>query len=407
MSELNTTTAELEALDAALAGRPVAPEHAPLATLSLELRELRAEPSEQFARSLDARAARGFARRPRQGRSAGRAPDGRRTAQRSKGRRGAAALAGLLAAAAVTLAVVLSSSSGGPRAVSQAGPAVVANRNNDLETKAPEAKGPAAKADHMGPASGPGESAARSSLGRAAAQPSAPSASGVGPGPRQIEHSASLEVGVAPGSIQSAAQRVFALVSAFGGYVQQSNVSSGGDGGSATFDVRVPSARLPAATAALAHLGHVRSQNEATNDVTSQHDSLARSLGEAQAEHASLVKALAAASEASQRESLKARLRSVDARISELQRSLRGLDARVSYTRLALSLSAEAGAGASAGELTPGSAADDAARILDVALAVLVIGAAALLPLAAIALAAWLVIAFGRRRIREQALDAS
>ena len=58
-------------------------------------------------------------------------------------------------------------------------------------------------------------------------------------------------------------------------------------------------------------------------------------------------------------------------------------------------------------DLTPGGAAHNAARILDAALAVLLIGAAAILPLAAVVTAGWIVVTMGRRRLREQALDAS
>ena len=97
----------------------------------------------------------------------------------------------------------------------------------------------------------------------------------------------------------------------------------------------------------------------------------------------------------------------MDARISQLQGAVRGLTARVDYTSLALSLTPESSGGAASGDLTPGAAAGDAARILDAALAVLVIGGAAVLPLAAIVLMGWIAVAILRRRLREQALDAS
>jgi hypothetical protein len=225
---------------------------------------------------------------------------------------------------------------------------------------------------------------------------------------RLLERTSTLDIGVAQDSVQSAAQRVFTLASAFGGYVKQSNVSSGGSGqGGASFDVRLPSANLAAAIAALSHLGLVRSENDTTNDVTDQLGSLQRSLGDLQAERASLLRQLAGASEAQQTATLKARLHGVEARISQVQGALRALTARVDYTSLALSLTPESSGAAASGDLTPGAAAGDAARILDAALAVLVIGAAAALPLAAIILAGWIAIALLRRRLREQALDAS
>jgi hypothetical protein len=225
---------------------------------------------------------------------------------------------------------------------------------------------------------------------------------------RQVEKTSTLEVGVAPGSIQSAAQRVFTLTSAFGGYVRQSSVSSGSVGqGGASFDVRLPASNLSAAIAALSHLGHVRSETDMTNDVTDQLASLQRSTSALQAQRASLLRQLAAASEPQQEATLKARLHAVEVHISQLQGTLGALRSRVDYTSLALSLTPEAAAGAASGDLTPGGAARDAAQILDAALAVLVIAAAAVLPLGSLIVAAWFLAALMRRRLREHALDAS
>ena len=235
-----------------------------------------------------------------------------------------------------------------------------------------------------------------------------PESAAAGTSARQLERTATLDIGVAPGAIQSTSQRVFTLVSAFGGYVRQSNVSSGDSAqGGATFDLRVPSGNLAAAISALSRLGHVRSENDTTNDVTDQFDALRRSLAALEAERASLLKQLAAASEAQQAERLKARLRAVDGRISSLRGSLRALSARVNYTSLDLSLTPEASAGAAVGDLTPGGAARDAARVLAAALSVIVLGVAALLPLGVLLAAAWMIIAITRRRLREQALDTS
>ena len=58
-------TLELEAVDAALAGRYVAPEHAELTELALLLREDKPEPSAAWATHLDRRVEAGFPARPR------------------------------------------------------------------------------------------------------------------------------------------------------------------------------------------------------------------------------------------------------------------------------------------------------------------------------------------------------
>ncbi|HWD10849.1 MAG TPA: DUF4349 domain-containing protein, partial [Solirubrobacteraceae bacterium] len=236
----------------------------------------------------------------------------------------------------------------------------------------------------------------------AGAETAAPAAT-----PRRIERSSTLDVGVAPGAIESSAQRVFTLVSSFNGYVRESNVSSGGGQGGASFDVRLPTSNLTAAIAALSHLGRVRSENDATNDVTNQVASLQRSLGDRQAERASLLRALAAATEAQRAAALRAQLHAVEGEIARAQGSLGSLRARIDYTHLSLSLTPEATGAASPGGLTPAGAARNAAQILGAGLAVLLIAGAAMIPLALLCIAAWIAVALTRRRLRERTLDAA
>src|SRR3954454_23897116 len=64
-------TLELEAVDAALAGRYVAPEHAELADLALLLRDDRPQPTLTWATHLDRRVEAGFPARPRKRRDWG------------------------------------------------------------------------------------------------------------------------------------------------------------------------------------------------------------------------------------------------------------------------------------------------------------------------------------------------
>lgn len=393
---------ELEAVDAAIRDEAVAGAHAPLAELARSVRMLRARPSEEFNQALDSRAARGFEREHHDRAATGGSPGRGWTAMRDRlaGRTGPRSAllfsaAGLAMAAilAVVLTVSLRGSDGGrsPRPLAEkAQPALV--------QKTTAEGGQATGKSAAGAAGAPGAAAEN----RAAV----PQASGAPA--RQVERTSTLDVGVAPDSVQSASQRVFTLVSAFGGYVVQSSVNSGGAGQEgSTFDIRVPSAKLAAAIAALAHLGHVRSENDTTNDVTDQLGSLQRSLGGLRAERASLLRQLAAATEAQQVAKLRAQLHGLEVRISQAQGALRALTTRINYTSLALSLTPESSAGTASGDLTPGKAAHAALRILDAALAVLVIGAAVVLPLAAAIVAAWVAITLMRRRLREQALDAS
>jgi uncharacterized protein DUF4349 len=396
------TQRELDAVDAALNGEAVADAHAPLAELAHALRATRPRPREEFVRALDERAARGFnaggerVKRSRGGRRR-RPPVGVGNALLARPALGLAVVALLAASVAVPLVL-----SGGARAPVASSPAKVLPVSR-APHKAKEQAQVSAGSSSNGPmvrSPAPAKPAAR---GAAAPIGAAPGAS-----TRQLEKTATLDVGVAPSAIESTSQRVFTVVTAFNGYVLQSNVSSGDSAqGGASFDVRVPSSNLAGAIAALSHLGHVRSENGTTNDVTDQFESLRRSLAELGAERASLLRQLAAASEAQQAAVLKARIHSIDRRISEQQGVLHALSARVNYTSLALSLTPESSLGAASGDLTPGGAARDAARILNAALAVIVLGAAATFPLGVLLIAAWMIVTVTRRRLREQALNAS
>src|SRR5205823_6219895 len=107
---------ELEAIDAALAGEAVGAGDARLAELTRALRGLRPQPSRQFARALDARAARGFRReRPALARDGGGA--GSKSRAGWQRRRTLLLFPALgLAIAVVVLAAVSLSSSGRHRA---------------------------------------------------------------------------------------------------------------------------------------------------------------------------------------------------------------------------------------------------------------------------------------------------
>lgn len=393
------TQRELAAIDAALAGEAVAATDAPLAELSRELQTMRPRPTDEFVRTLDARAAGGFEReRPRSANEAPhRAWGWRRALQASPARRRRVLLTSAAGAAVtVALVAVLAASqfhSGGGASATHSG------------TAAPSVAGPAVRGPALSAPTRPSSDASTARADRFGAQTSN-AGRATGEAPRQVERTSTLDVGVAPGAVESTAQRVFTLVSSFKGYVRQSNVGSGAGEGGASFDVRLPTSSLSAAIAALSHLGRVRSENDTTNDVTDQFGSLQRSLADLRAERASLLRQLAAAADAQRAAALKAQLHAVEARIAQSQGQLRSLVSRIDYTALSLSLTPEAGGAATPGDLTPGGAARNAAQILEAALAVVVIGAAAVFPVALLALAGAIAVAVTRRRLRERALDA-
>jgi len=385
--------AELAVIDATLRGERVPEEHAQLFALVRAVRETRSVPHEHFVRVLDERAAEGFAHKRR---------------RRVKTLVGSRALASLAVAALIAVAIVIpvglkGGNSSGSASHSAAEPRIAAGAKAGRSVPTPSGRPMPGHTFGGETETAPSVPAVPSSAVKGAS--SAPTAAAEGA--RQVEHAASLDVGVASSSIQSAAQQVFSIVAAFHGYAQQSSVSSGGgEQGGASFQLRVPSTSLPGALAALAHLGHVRSENETTNDVTEALGSLQRSLGEAKAERASLLAQLARTSEAEAAEALKRKLHAVDARIAQLQSSIQALTKRVDYTTLAFSLTPERQSGASAGDLTPSGALHDAGLILGAGLSLLVLAVAVLLPLAIVVLAIGFALATARRRVRERALDA-
>jgi hypothetical protein len=200
---------------------------------------------------------------------------------------------------------------------------------------------------------------------------------------------------------------VLRVTDAVGGFVASSSVASGaGSGGS--FDLRIPNARLNRTLADLSKLARVRERTQATRDITAETVSARGRLREAQREREGLLRALANATTINETDAVKARLRSVNARIASARGSVRRLANRASYANVAVELVADRGAAGPVvddGRWTPGDALDDAVRVLEVAAGIAVIVLAIALPLGLLAaFAALLARMLGHRR-RERALD--
>lgn len=251
----------------------------------------------------------------------------------------------------------------------------------------------------------PGPSTADSGVSALSAAPLPTSA-------RKVERTASLELGTASAHVDDVAQGVLGVVARFDGIVDSSSVQSGPGGGAASFELRIPAARLEAALAALSRLPDARvfARSDDTRDVNQTYVSVRRRLVNARAERAGVVRALAAADTEDETLRLRDRLDALERTIAQAERSQRELDRRVDYSRVAVAIHGGAGGAAVPGDdgsFGIGDAAHDALRVLEVAAGVVVIAAAALVPLAVLAAVLWpLARALGRRR-REQALDAA
>jgi hypothetical protein len=353
---------ELEAVDAALAGRYVAPEHAELAELALLLRDDRPEPTASWATQLDRRVAAGFPSRPKQPRftwlRANLAP----------------AFILLLIAVPIGLAVALG---GGDSDDSGGG--------------------------------GGGESASAGATAQETAPNSARSAPGVASdqglrrADRSVQRSASITLAAPRREIDQVATEIGNVTADLGGFVARSSVTSSSGG---SLQLRVPSDKLDTAIQRLSKLGKVRELSRNSEDITAQVVSARERLNDARAERKSLLRQLAAAVTVNETESIRARLRIVSREIAAARNSLRRANNRADFADVAVTLVAtRRSSDDAAGAWTPGDAWHDALRVLEVIAGVLVIAAAVALPLILAWLLGWLARRGVTRRRRERALD--
>jgi hypothetical protein len=356
---------ELEAVDAALAGRYVAPEHAELAELALLLRDDRPEPTPAWTGQLDRRMAAGFPARPRKPRF-------------SFLHNQLAPVFAVLLLLAVPIGLAVALGGGGDDSVSNGSSGVEAVRGSG------------------GAADSAGATAQQAAPSRVA--PLADAAR-----PRKVQRSAEITIAAPRRQIDSVATQIGDVTASLDGYVARSSVTSSRGG---SLQLRVPSDKLDTAIQRLSKLGKVRQLSRNSEDITAQVVSARDRLNEARAERKGLLQQLAAATTINETDSIKARLRIVGREIAADRAALRRVNNRANFADVAVTLKATRGAsGAAAGGWTPGDAFHDALRVLEVLAGVLVIAGAVLLPLLIAAVLGWLARRGVTRRRRERALD--
>jgi uncharacterized protein DUF4349 len=371
MSRPEVVDRELEAIDDALAGRPVAFEHAELEALVLDVRATAPPMPPALAARLDelAGAPAPPLRRPR---SWLRAP---------LALTAAAALIVALVVAATTLHGGGSSNSGSFSSSGSSG------------SSAGDSKGaPAVRSSGSGSASS------------AAPRPAAPSR-----GPRRVERDTSLALVTRAATFADVTDGVVRTTDRIGGIVQSSNVSQQGRSGHADFALRFRTSRLDEAMAALSRLAHVRSRSASALDITAPFDTAERRLADARALRTGILRALENATTEEQIAALRARLRDANAAIDRDRAAVARLRNRSDFATVNVSvdigrLGAVAGRGG--GTWTPGDALREAGRILQVGGGVAIVGLAIVLPPALLAALAAFAVRAARRRRREHALDA-
>lgn len=273
----------------------------------------------------------------------------------------------------------------------------------------PEAMAGATTADDATEPAAPGPPVlAAPSTDSATAAPSPP-AQGQGglSGRRAVERTTSLSLATGAENLQDVANGVVRETKQAGGVVDASTVSRTEDGGTASFSLRIPSARLPAAVAALSELGDVVGLDEATQDITGTVSSAAERLSEARAERRGILRSLQRADSDTELRALRQRLREVRSRISRAQGDLTAARRRAEVASVQVEVRAS-GAGRAddeGGVWSPRDAAGDAWRVLQVTAGVLLVAAAALVPAGLVGLAVVTGLRGARRRRREHALD--
>jgi hypothetical protein len=361
-------TLELEAVDAALAGRHVASEHAELAELALLLRDERPEPAPAWATHLDRRVEARFPARPK-----------RRRVWLRKAAPALAIAACLLPVVGLAALVGDSDFGGGD----DSGESGSGGASTAMEEQATDDAG--------------GSVAAPPAVSRAGGDPGSDSRAN-----RSVQRSASLTLAAPAREIDRVAARIGDVTSELGGFVAASTVSTSGGG---SFQLRVPSDRLDTAIQRLSRLGRVRDLSRRSVDITSSVVSARERLADARAERKSLLTQLAAADTLNETESLRARLEIVSREIAAARRVLRRVNNQASFADVSVELVSSRASDDGAGAWTPGDAWGDALRVLEVIAGVALIAAAVVLPVALAWLLAWLALRGVSRRRRERALD--
>lgn len=376
---------ELAAVDDALAGRRVDPDLAGLADLALLLRDDRPGPTQEFTQRLDRRARIGF---PDEGK-----PRTRVHARRRWRWHGWMTPALGIAATAVVFVAIVS--------------ALPSGDDSDGGGSGQTAARPLAESARSGAGSATDSGAEPSTSLAAPVPPPAgdDSPRSDGRDRRKVERSASLTLAAKPRDIDAVSARIQDVTRRQGGFVASSSISSGAGG---EFELRIPTRNLDPAIAALSRLGAVRDRSQQSEDITARSVSARSRLKDARTERKSLLDQLGEASTVGETRAIRARLRLVSREIEAARAAVRRVDNRAAFATVAVALVADRDAGATPvadDGWTPGDAARDALRVLEVAASVAVVALAVALPIALIGLLAGLAVRTGRRRRREHALD--
>lgn len=410
----------LGAIDRALAGEPVDPDLADLATLTADLRAERASPPEQWALEMDAKAGAGF------GSSRLRSLRGLRRHLPDQPRRlllPAGALATALIVVGVGISTINDGGSSDQLSSQPAGGDVTKSENPVPEGAGGGTGGGAGGAlQNATPLTGDQRAFQYSKDSNALLQSSpesaaeAPTFGGLtadrgakrtapGKSKRQQDRSAFLALKTTTDEVREVSDEAIQITESVGGVVLSANLGEQGKRAQASLELSIPTRELDATLDRLTDLATVKSLNEASVDITRPFVSAEDQLKDARAERAKLLEALGNASTDTEVEALRAQLKDARRKISKAEAKFDNIARRARTSKVSLTI--EGAPAKDDGSWSLGEAADDALSALKVVAGVLLVSAAILAPVALIVAAITAIVLALRRRRRERALDAA
>jgi len=308
-----------------------------------------------------------------------------------------AGVVALVAALAVAVAVVGVGGTGAPGRSASVEP-VAAGPSQSAPSVAGSQAAPSKgvtepnRVDDLGPAAGPYSSSAGAASAAAAAAG------------RVQQLAASVSLSASPASVQTVSDGVSQLAVRDEGFVESSHVQVQQHGSSeATLTLRLPSAKLSAAIAALGRLAPVRAESQSLQDITSEYDAARQRLADANGERSALLLAIAKAPTQEKVEVLRARLAQTGREIVRARAALAAETRRASTAEVGVTVLGDMRA--SSEGLTLHRGLHDAGRILLGTAVVLLIAAAVLVPLGLLIAALLAGQGALRRRRRERVLE--
>lgn len=218
--------------------------------------------------------------------------------------------------------------------------------------------------------------------------------------PQVQERTAQLGLATDADKLQTAADGVVDVTDRYGGFVDSSNVRTGGSRGRASFALRIPTVHLQDALSDISDLGRVTLLNQGSTNVTPAYVDAGKNYRAARAKVDGLIEQLENASSSSEADAIRAQLGIARDELAAARAALRGLKQPIALTPVRVEITAQGD-----GSWSIGDAADDAVGVLEAIVGAALITLAVLVPLAALLALGWLGTREVNRRRREAALD--